>query len=76
MGKMDYGLGKKRLFFMTSAFWEGVGSLIDVDWLFNLRSGSPAAAKADSDAIRSDWEAVGGYIQEAVGIYSETVGKT
>lgn len=52
--------------FPTPTMWTGLGSMIDVYGTLNMYNYSPSDAKADYDALRSDWLAVGDYITEAI----------
>ncbi len=52
--------------FPTPTIWTGIGSLIDVCGTLNAYNASPTEAKADYDALHSDWLAVGDYISEAI----------
>ena len=60
--------------FPTPTFWTGIGGLIDICGALNrydttssqARYDDAAAAKADYEAMRSDWEAVGESMWQAV----------
>ena len=68
----DHDLKMRRLhLFPTPTFWAGIGSLIDVYGALSIYNSSPSAAKADYDALRSDWLAVGDSIAAAINIESE-----
>ena len=67
--------------FPTPTFWTGIGSLIDICGVLNRHDATSlagqaeyddaAAAKADRDAMRSDWEAVGAGMRRAINQYEK-----
>ena len=72
--------------FPTPTFWTGIGSLIDICGVLNRHDATSlagqaeyddaAAAKADCDAMRSDWEAVGASMRRAINQYEKEIGKS
>ena len=71
--------------FPKPTFWTGIGSLIDICGMLNrydvtssaaqAKYDDAAAAKADCDAMRSDWEAVGEGMWQAINQYESEMGK-
>ncbi|MCY4019447.1 MAG: hypothetical protein OXG39_08570 [Chloroflexi bacterium] len=57
----------------TPTAWTGIGSLIDVCGVLNTYHVAPSGAKADYEALRSDWLAVGDLITEAITLHKETI---
>ncbi len=56
----EYLVRDNRLhLFPTPTFWTGLASLIDVGGGLSIANYAPTDAQADSDALRSDWLAVG-----------------
>lgn len=63
----EYLVRDNRLYlFPTPSFWTGLASLIDVGGGLNMANYASTDAQADSDAIRSDWLAVGDDIAAAI----------
>ncbi len=54
----------------TNAFIRGLGGLFSWGDVLNRRLFAETAAEADAEAIRGYWEAVGGYMYDAMGIHS------
>ena len=50
----------------TPTAWTGIGSLFDICGVLNTYAIAPSAERADYEALRSDWLAVGDYIAEAI----------
>ncbi len=70
----DYDLKRSRLhLFPTPTIWTGIGSLMDICGVLNTYNAAPSAAKADYDAIRSDWLAVGDDIAAAIKMQKEMI---
>ncbi len=65
MKRYDSKISRLHLF-PTPNVWTGLGSLIDVYGALNTYNYAPSNAKADYDALRSDWLAVGDYITESI----------
>ena len=71
--------------FPRPTFWTGIGSLMDVCGALNMYDISPAAAKmdydpasaakADYEALRSDWEAVGESMRWAISQHEKEISK-
>ncbi len=76
---------KHTYLFPTPTFWTGIGSLIDVCGALNMYDVSPvaaktdydpaSAAKADYDALRSDWEVVGERMRWAISQHEKEISK-
>lgn len=62
--------------FPTPNVWTGLGSMIDVCGTLNMYNFSPSDSKADYDALRSDWLAVGDYIAEAAMFQHDAIVRT
>lgn len=63
----NYDLKRSRLhLFPTPTIWTGIGSLMDICGVLNTYNAAPSGAKADYDALRSDWLAVGDDIAAAI----------
>ncbi len=57
----------------TPSAWTGIGSLFDVCGLLNTYTIAPSAERADYEALRSDWLAVGDYIAEAIALHKQEI---
>ncbi len=53
----------------TNAFLRGFGGMFSWVDVLNRRLFAESAAEADAEAIHGYWEAVGGYLYDAMGIY-------
>lgn len=63
----EYLVRDNRLhLFPTPTFWTGLASLIDVGGGLNMANYALTDEQADSDALRSDWLAVGDDIAAAI----------
>ena len=70
----DYDFKRSRLhLFPTPTIWTGIGSLMDICGVLNTYNAAPSGAKADYDAIRSDWLAVGDDIAAAIKMQKEMI---
>ena len=70
----DYDLKRSRLhLFPTPTIWTGIGSLMDICGVLNTYNAAPSGAKADYDALRSDWLAVGDDIAAAIKMQKEMI---
>ena len=70
----DYDLKRSRLhLFPTPTIWTGIGGLMDICGVLNTYNAAPSGAKADYDAIRSDWLAVGDDIAAAIKMQKEMI---
>lgn len=54
----------------TNAFIRGFGGLFSWVDVLNRRLLAETAAEADAEALREVWEDVGGYMYDAMGVYS------
>lgn len=54
----------------TNAFLRGFGGLFSWVDVLNRRLLTETPAEADAEALREVWEDVGGYLYDAMGIYS------
>ena len=54
-----------------NAFLRGFGGLFSWVDVLNRRLFAESAAEADAEAIRGYWEATGGYLYDAMGIYEK-----
>ena len=69
-----YDLKRSRLhLFPTPTIWTGIGSLMDICGVLNTYNAAPSGAKADYDALRSDWLAVGDDIAAAIKMQKEMI---
>ena len=69
-----YDLKRSRLhLFPTPTIWTGIGSLMDICGVLNTYNAAPSGAKADYDALRSDWLAVGDDIVAAIKMQKEMI---
>lgn len=59
----------------TPTAWTGIGSMFDICGLLNTYTVSPSGERADYEALRSDWLAVGDYIAEAIVLHKAAVDK-
>jgi len=57
-----------------NAFIRGVAGLFSFVDILNRRAFARSPAEADAEALRSAWEDVGGYLYDAMGVYSEETG--
>ena len=66
-------MAKRRLFgiYTRPGFLEGVARVLDIGDTFNWYPRFRTAAEADAFALRSDWEAVGQDIRDAIGEFEE-----
>lgn len=55
-----------------SGFIRGLGGMFSFIDVINRRLFAASAAEADAEALREDWEAVGGYLYDAMGVHSRT----
>ena len=55
----------------TDAFIRGLGGLFGWVDVLNRRLLAESPAEADAEAIRGYWEAVGGYMYDAMGIHEK-----
>ena len=70
----DYDLKRSRLhLFPTPTIWTGIGSLMDICGVLNTYNAAPSGAKADYDALYSDWLAVGDDIAAAIKMQKEMI---
>ncbi len=70
----NYDLKRSRLhLFPTPTIWTGIGGLMDICGVLNTYNAAPSGAKADYDAIRSDWLAVGDDIAAAIKMQKEMI---
>ena len=56
----------------TNAFIRGLGGMFSWVDVLNRRLFAESAAEADAEAIHGYWEAVGGYLYDAMGVHSRT----
>ena len=59
----------------TPTAWTGIGSLFDICGVLNTYDIAPSSERADYEALRSDWLAVGDYITEAIIRYQQEIEK-
>ncbi len=72
----DYLPKSNRLHLVpTPTAWTGIGSMFDICGLLNTYSASPSGERADYEALRSDWLAVGDYIAEAISLHTAAIEK-
>ena len=55
--------------------WTGIGSLFDICGVLNTYTVAPSGERADYEALRSDWLAVGDYLAEAIAQHKLTIEK-
>ncbi len=55
----------------TNAFIRGLGGMFSWVDVLNRRLFAETSAEADAEALREVWEDVGGYLYDAMGMYSE-----
>ncbi len=60
-----------KLFTATPSFVRGVGRILDFTQTLDRYNSSATAEEADFNAIKSDWEAVGGDIRFAIERYGK-----
>lgn len=59
--------GKRRVpFYKDAAFWRGVASVFNITGYFTPRYYGRDPHRADYDALRGDWEAIGWDMEKAV----------
>ena len=51
-----------------NAFLRGFGGMFEFVNVLNRRLLAESAAEADAEALRQDWERVGGYLYDAMGL--------
>ncbi len=56
----------------TNAFLRGFGGLFSWVDILNRRLLAESAAQADAEALREDWDTVGGYLYDAMGMHAQT----
>lgn len=72
----DYMPDTNRLHLVsTPTAWTGIGSLFDICGVLNTYTIAPSAERADYEALRSDWLAVGDYITEAIILHKQAIEK-
>ena len=72
----DYMPNTNRLHLVpTPTTWTGLGSLFDVCGVLNTYTTAPSGERADYEALRSDWLAVGDYITEAIILHKQAIEK-
>ena len=59
----------------TPTVWTGIGSLFDICGVLNTYTVAPSGERADYEALRSDWLAVGDYITEAIILRNQAIEK-
>ena len=70
----NYDFKRSRLhLFPTPTIWTGIGGLMDICGVLNTCNAAPSGAKADYNAIRSDWLAVGDDIAAAIKMQKEMI---
>ena len=57
-----------------NAFLRGFGGLFSWVDVLNRRLLAETPAEADAEALREVWEDVGGYLYDAMGVYSQETG--
>jgi hypothetical protein len=60
-----------RLFGSTPSFIKGVGRVFDFSQSLDSYNTSSTPEQADFDAIKSDWQAVGGDIKDSIEQYAK-----
>ena len=72
----DYTVNTNRLHLVpTPTAWTGVGSLFVICGILNTSTTAPSGERADYEALRSDWLAVGDYITEAIVLRKQAIKK-
>lgn len=72
----DYMPKTNRLHLVpTPTAWTGIGSLIDICGVLNTYTPAESGERADYEALRSDWLAVGDYITEAIILHKTAIEK-
>lgn len=72
----DYMPKTNRLYLVpTPTVWTGIGSLIDICGILNTYPAAVSGERADIEALRSDWFAVGDYISEAIILRKQEIEK-
>ena len=59
----------------TPTVWTGIGSLFDICGVLNTYTVAHSGERADYEALRSDWLAVGDYITEAIILRNQAIEK-
>lgn len=59
----------------TPTAWTGIGSMFDICGILNTYTVAPSGERADYEALRSDWLAVGDYIAEAIALHKQAIEK-
>lgn len=59
----------------TPNVWTGIGSLIDICGVLNTYTPAESGERADYEALRSDWLAVGDYMTEAIILHKQAIEK-
>ncbi len=59
----------------TPTAWTGIGSIFDICGVLNTYTIAPSSERADHEALRSDWLAVGDYITEAIVLRKQAIEK-
>ena len=68
------GNGRRANRGVLSAFIKGFGGMFEFVNVLNRRLLAESAAEAEAEALREVWEEVGGYLYDAMGVYSEETG--
>ena len=72
----DYMPKTNRLHLVpTPTAWTGIGSLIDICGVLNTYTPAESGERADYEALRSDWLAVGDYMAEAIILHKQAIEK-
>ncbi len=57
----------------TPTAWTGIGSMFDICGILNTYTIAPSGERADYEALRSDWLAVGDCIAEAIALRKQAI---
>lgn len=72
----DYMPSTNRLHLVPSpTVWTGIGSLFDICGVLNTYPTAVSEERADYEALRSDWLAIGDDIAKAIVLYKQEIEK-
>jgi len=69
-------MNRTDFLFSTPSFLRGIAKILDIHGISsNIYNGSSSSAKADYEAISSDWKMVGKDMREALDEYKKEINK-